>query len=155
VAVLLFAASLLGSRVFGAPLATLPVQLGDLLRTLLDLQFGLALAVLLLAWGKKPGRSGIASARLARLNRRFPAANPVMFACHFPFMMFIVGAASRVLAMPIAGQPGPLAFLVFGAAVCLIYAYALLMSQLAARLVRLLPAARRRPGVVAAADVAT
>jgi hypothetical protein len=150
VATIIFAASLLGSRILGAPLASMSPQIADVLRTVLDLQFGLALTIFLVAWARKAGDGGRWSSALARLNRRFPAANSVLLACHFPFMMFIVGAASRFLPLPIAGQPDVLAFVIFAVVICAIYAYSLAMARLAARLARLMPHGRRLPAPVPA-----
>lgn len=141
-AFIIFIASLATSRVIGSRLSEVPEQFVLLVRTLLDLQFGLGLTCLLLALGSaRLYRSG-RSLLLWRLSRGFPAANSVIFACHFPLMMFAVAAASRMLGVPIAGQPQPLLFALFGLVVALIYAYAWALSRLARWLVRSLGPAR-------------
>ncbi|MCS0806322.1 hypothetical protein NX774_00080 [Massilia agilis] len=144
-ALVLFVASLLTSRVVGAHLSEVPEQYVLVVRSLLDLQFGIGLTCLLLALGSSRIYRDRRSVLLWRLTRGFPAANSVIFACHFPLMMFAVAAASRIWGVPIAGQPQPLLFALFALVVALIYAYAWALSRLARRLVRLLGAARGMP----------
>lgn len=150
-AVAMFAVTLLTSRVLGARLSQEPAHFVLVMRTLLDLQFGLGLMLLLLALSCRRREKRVWPLLLWRLNRFFPSANSVILASHFPFMMFLVAVTSHSLAVPIAGQPRTVVFVLFGVLVVAIYAYAWLLSRLALRLVRLLPRRGGLPGAVAPA----
>lgn len=142
----LFLASMLASRVLGAHLAGMSPNAVLVLRTLLDLQFGAASALLLLALDT-PRTGSRRSQLLWRLNRRIPSGSTIVFASHFPLMMFLVAAASHRLAIPIAGQPRPLLFALLGCLVIVIYAYAWALSNLARRLVSCATRSRRPPAL--------
>lgn len=145
----IFLASLLASRFLGAHLAGMSPHVVLVLRTLLDLQFGVGLALLLLALNAsqaKPHRTPL----VWRINRRIPSGSSIIFASHFPLMMFLVAALSHKLGMPIAGQPRLLLFALFAGLVILIYAYAWALSMFATRLVRLVPRGGREVESVAA-----
>ena len=150
VALGIFLASLLVSRFFGAHLAGMPPHVLLVVRALLDLQFGAGVAILLLAWNAhrtKPRRSPL----IWRLNRAIPSGSSIVFASHFPLMMFLVAAVSHKFGIAIAAQPRPLLFALLGGLVILIYAYAWALSKLAAQLVQLVPRGR----AVAASAAAT
>lgn len=138
---LIFLVSLLVSRGVGAHLGGLPPHGLLVARTLLDLQFGVSVAVLLFASARDNGR-GRWDGPLWRINRRFPSASSVIVAAHFPFMMFVVAWSSRNLQAPIAAQPQPLLFVLFLGAVMAIYGYAWGISLIAQQLLIMLPVSR-------------
>jgi uncharacterized membrane protein (DUF485 family) len=113
-------------------------------RTVLDLQFGVGLTCLLLALDTKGAQQRGWRLQLWRLNRRFPTANSVILASHFPLMMFIVAVASHSLAVPIAGQPNPVGYALFCLLIIALYVYSWGLSRLAMLLVRLVPRGRAR-----------
>jgi hypothetical protein len=152
-AIVIFVAALLVSRLGGTQLPRVPPEFVLFVRAALDVQFGAAVAMLLLAWGRPRAKPRKWSMRLWRLNRHAPSANTAILAGHFPFMMLVGAAASKRLGLPIAGQPGPLVFALFGAMVLLIYGYGWLLSRAALRLVRLAPRFRATPALVRVADV--
>jgi hypothetical protein len=153
-ALVIFVAALLLSRLGGTQVSALPAPLVLPARALLDLQFGAAVAILMLAVGRRQSQPRKRTALLWRLNRLAPSANSVILAGHFPFMMLVVAAASKRFALPIAGQPRPVVFAMFSAMVLLIYAYGWLLSRAALRLVRLAPRFRSTPALVDASAAA-
>jgi hypothetical protein len=153
-ALVIFVAGLLLSRLGGTQVSALPPQLVLPARALLDVQFGGAAALLLLAMGRTASQHQTRYPLLRRLNRLAPSANSAILASHFPFMMLVVAAASKQLAVPIAGQPAPVVFAMSGAMVLLIYAYGWLLAVAARRLVRLAPRLRSTPALVDASPIA-
>lgn len=140
VGLLVFAAALLGSRLGGANLALIPERLVPLVRMLLDLQFGLGLALLMMAGlhrSNEPGRGAWWRSLAWRLNRRFAGANTVIFATHFPFMMFTVACADSLQPGSIGGQPSWRTFVFFALMVGAIYLYAFWFTKLISRIARL------------------
>lgn len=145
----IFLACLLVSRLAGAHLSELSPHVVLVVRTLLDLQFGAALALVLLAFGSGH-RKPRCSTFLWRLNRHIPSGSSIIFASHFPLMMFLVAAASHRFGVPVAGHPRPALFLLFGGLLILIYGYAWALSKLATRLVRWLARSRGMAWTMAA-----
>jgi hypothetical protein len=143
-ALTVFAATLLVSRLAGAHVSSLPEHFVLLGRTALDLQFGVGLTCLLLALDTKGAQHRGWRLQLWRLNRRFPTANSIILASHFPLMMFIVAVASHSLAVPIAGQPNPVGYALFCLLIIALYVYSWGLSRLAMLLVRLVPRGRTR-----------
>ncbi|MGZ5201423.1 MAG: hypothetical protein ACXWC4_16795 [Telluria sp.] len=141
-AILLFLVSLLTSRVMSPHDNEYSPHVVLILQTLLDLQFGVGVTVLLLALGSARPRHKSARLLLWRLNGQFPAGNSVILASHFPFMMFAVAAMSRSFAIPIAGEPRFVLFALFAGQVVAIYAYGWVLSSASMRLVRLWPLRR-------------
>jgi hypothetical protein len=130
---------LLVSRWGGAHVEQVPEALIPAARMALDLLFGASFALLTVSWlTAGPKQAPILWLRRAawRLNRWFSGASFVLFATHFPFMMFVVAAASAEFHVPIGGQPGAFAFAMFGATVAAIYLYAYVFSAVASRLAR-------------------
>jgi hypothetical protein len=117
----------------------LPPHLITIFQILVDFQFGVGVSLLLLALGNLQLRRTGAAVLLWRLNRRLPSGSSVILACHFPFMMFAVAVASRAFAIPIAGEPRFILFVLFAGQVIAICSYGLLMSSVSQRLVRLRP----------------
>lgn len=140
---IIFIATLSASRLIGAQLAGLPEHVVLVARTLLDLQLGVGLTILLLALGRGQSQGGVWQQRIWRLNRRFPTASSVILASHFPLMMFVVATTSHSFGMPIAGAPRPVVFAFSCALIIVLYAYAWCLSRLAIRLVRLVPRGAR------------
>lgn len=134
-----FVAGLLVSRWGGAHVEQVPEALIPAARMALDLLFGASFALLTVSWLAAPSIQKPVSWlgwSAWRLNRWFSGASFVLFTTHFPFMMFIVAAASTVFNMPVGGQPDAFAFLMFGAIVLAIYLYAYVFSAVASRLAR-------------------
>jgi hypothetical protein len=138
---LIFLTTLLISRGVGAHIAGLSPHGLLVARTLLDLQFGIGVAILLLARGHVADgcRWG---ALLCRINRHFPSANSVILAAHFPFMMFVVAWLSRSLRISIAAEPRPLLFALFFGVVLAIYAYAWGVALIAQQMILMLRQSR-------------
>lgn len=135
----LFVAGLLLSRWCGAQVEQLPEALVPAARIALDLLFGASFALLTVCWLAAPAfKAPTPLQRRAAwwLNRWFSGASFVLFITHFPFMMFIVAVASSLFHVPIGGQPGALAFALFGATLVAIYAYAYAFAAVASRLAR-------------------
>lgn len=136
---LAFVAGLLVSRWGGTYVEQLPEALVPAGRMALDLLFGVSCALLTVSWLTAPTlQAPLPWLRSIawRLNRWFSGASFVLFTTHFPFMMFIVAVASSVFHFPIGGQPGALAFWMFGAVVLAIYLYAYAFAAVASRLAR-------------------
>ena len=134
-----FVIGLLVSRWGGAHVEQVPEALVPAARMALDLLFGASFALLTVSWLT----AGAAQAPILwlrwtawRLNRWFSGASFILFTTHFPFMMFVVAVASALFQIPIGGQPGVFAFLMFGATVVAIYVYAYAFSAVASRLAR-------------------
>lgn len=135
----IFVIGLLVSRWGGAHVEQVPEALIPAARMALDLLFGASFALLTVSWLSAPSvQAPVSWLRWTawRLNRWFSGASFVLFTTHFPFMMFIVAVVSTVFDVPIGGQPGTSAFLMFGAIVFAIYLYAYVFSALASRLAR-------------------
>ena len=135
-----FAIGLLVSRWCGAQVdEQLPEVLVPVARMALDLLFGASFALLTVSWlTARPIQRPISWLRWTawRLNRWFSGASFVLFTTHFPFMMLVVAVASTVFHIPIGGQPGAFAFLMFGVTVFAICVYAYVFSAVASRLAR-------------------
>jgi hypothetical protein len=130
--------SLMLSRAGGSYLADAPAQWALLGRLLLDLQFAAGAAMFLLALGRRRGGPAPAWQTLSwRMHRLYPGAAFTVFAGHMPLMMLAVAAASHVLALPVAGQPDALAFLLFAVITCILYLYGFLLSMLGVHALRL------------------
>lgn len=133
---LAFVIGLLVSRWGGAHVEQVPEALITAARMALDLLFGASFALLTASWLAAPSIQTPISWLRWSAWRRFSGASFVLFTTHFPFMMFIVAVASTVFHLPIGGQPGAFAFLMFGAVVFAIYLYAYVFSAVASRLAR-------------------
>lgn len=134
-----FVIGLLVSRWGGAHVEQVPEALIPAARMALDLLFGASFALLTVSWLAAPAiQAPVSWLRWTawRLNRWFSGASFVLFTTHFPFMMFIVAVASTEFDIPIGGQPGTFAFLMFGMIVLAIYLYAYVFSVVASRLAR-------------------
>lgn len=134
-----FVAGLLLSRWGGAHIEQVPGALVPAARMALDLLFGASFALLTVSWlTAGASQRPILWLRWSawRLGRWFSGASFVLFTTHFPFMMFVVAAASAAFPVAIGGQPGAFAFLMFGVTVVAICVYAYAFSAVASRLAR-------------------
>jgi hypothetical protein len=134
-AVLMLLASLLLSRLMSPHDDELPPHLVTLLQLVIDFQLGICVTLLLLASSSVQLRAGMGR-QLWRIHRRLPAGGSIILASHFPFMMCVTAVLSRVLAVPIAGEPRPIRFALFAVQVVAIGLYGWLMSVVAHKLVR-------------------
>lgn len=129
--VLAFTAGLLISRLGGTHVHQIPEAIVPAVRMMLDLLFGSGFALLAMAVLTTREKHVIpAKLRLSAwpLNRNFKGADFVLFATHFPFMMFIVAAASSPFHVTLGAQPGAPAFAMFGVTVFAIYLHAYAFS---------------------------
>ena len=129
--VLAFTVGLLASRLGGAHLHQMPDAIIPAVRMALDLLFGSGFALLAMAVLTTQEQHAIpARFQLSawKLNRNFKGADMVLFATHFPFMMFIVAAASSAFHVTLGAQPGAPAFAMFGVTIFAIYLHAYAFS---------------------------